>query len=311
MEKIAILDIGSNSVRMDLIATMPEGKFHYLGRFRKLVKLSEGMGNGEELKPVPMCRTIDALKGFAEKIKEEKITAVYAFATAAVRKAKNGEVFCKLAAEKTGIRIRVISGEQEAQYDLMGVLGTLPVENCVVVDTGGGSTEIIGVQKRQQIGKISLPLGAVSLTEHFFGDGETPEAFQNVKLYCETEIRKIEFLQKCGGFPLVGLGGSLAAAALVDAAVSSRGVQLHGYTMPIESVSDVAEKILQTPIKERLHLGIEQGREGTAVCGMLPGLAVGRQIISDKLVICTGGLREGVLFSILDRKEKNGKLEKI
>lgn len=310
MEKIAIIDLGSNSIRLDIVEILPEKKYRYCLRRRELVKLSEGMGATRRLQPPAMERTIEALTAFKREIETESVRKVLAFATAAVRKAENKEEFCAAAA-KTGIAIQVISGEQEAEYDLLGVLGTLDIRHCVLVDTGGGSTEIIGIQNGETIGKISLPLGAVALTEKFFCAGESPEALQAAEKFCREEINHVSFLSACRGMPLVGLGGSIAAVALASARLFGKKVELHGYTMPWNSVVEIKNKIFQTPVEERGRLGIEKGRAETVLCGLLPVLAVGTAVSAQSLQICTSGLREGVLFSYLRAPEKYGNFEKM
>lgn len=163
---IALIDLGSNSARMYIIS-LENMAYSYISRHRVMTKLSEEMGNDLLLREAPILRTIKVLKEFAQIIKENNATPI-AVATAAVRKAKNGGDFCRRVLEETGIDIKVISGETEALLDFEGVISGLPtLEDFIIVDTGGGSTELILVKEKRLVEKTSLPLGAVGLFEDY------------------------------------------------------------------------------------------------------------------------------------------------
>ena len=195
---LAIIDLGSNSVRMDIVEIdEASGKYKYLDRLREMARLSEGMNMDGCLREEAMERTIDVLRGFKKAIEDYAADDVIAVATAAVRNAGNGEEFVAEVERETGIVISVIKGEQEAEYDFMGVVSTLDVEDCVIVDTGGGSTEIILVNDKEPLARTSIPVGAVNMTEQFLSGGETREAVLSLSDYIDSQLDKVHWLEDC------------------------------------------------------------------------------------------------------------------
>lgn len=169
---LAIIDLGSNSIRMDIVEIDEKtGSHRYIERCRDMARLSEGMNLDGNLQPEAIDRTIAALSEFKKIMKENNTDDVITVATAAVRKAGNSQEFIKQVEDETGIIVRVIKGEQEAEYDFLGVTSSLDIEDCVIVDTGGGSTEIILVNDGEPLARTSIPVGAVNMTEQFLFRG--------------------------------------------------------------------------------------------------------------------------------------------
>ena len=144
--KIAVLDLGSNSIRTTITEYEENGEFKILDRQQAMVRISEGMGNKKILQPTAIKRAMTALNKFKKVYEQYPNLKVTAIATAAVRQAKNQKEFLDQFKKVMGFPLKVISGTMEAKYDYYGVIGTLPLTNGVIVDTGGASTEIILVQ---------------------------------------------------------------------------------------------------------------------------------------------------------------------
>lgn len=301
MKTIALIDLGSNSVRMDVVRISEDHTYEYLLRTRKLIMLSEGMGEDMKLQRDPMDRAIDALTEFKILAKERQAGEILAVATAAVRNAQNGQAFCDEVHRETGISIHIISGEKEAEYDFEGVIGTLDIEDCVIVDTGGGSTEFILVIAGEPLARVSIPVGAVSLSEQFLIYGETEQSIAEAQDFVSSQIDKIPWLEDLDGVPVVGLGGSICTLGIVDRNRRESESDLHGYTLSYGRVEELYEEITDLTDEERISAGIEPGRVGTVVCGQMPVRALMRKISSDELVISTSTLREGLLYEILEQ----------
>ena len=167
MKRIALIDLGSNSARMSVAEETGDG-YRELYRRREMVRLSQGMNMDGNLQEEPQKRTICVLKKYAEEATKDG-AELRAVATAAVRRAKNGADFCARVKAETGIEIQVISGKDEARYDFYGVVSAIPdAKNCLITDVGGGSCELILSQDGEMQGKISLPFGAMTLTDKYF-----------------------------------------------------------------------------------------------------------------------------------------------
>lgn len=299
---LSIIDLGSNSIRMDIVNINEEtGNYNYLERRRELARLSEGMNMDGNLQPEPMERAIDALREFKAIIHEYKVDDVTAVATAAVRKAKNGDKFCSRVMDETGISINVIKGEQEAEYDFMGVMSSLDINDCIIVDTGGGSTEFILVGDNEPLARTSIPVGAVNMTEQFLYSGETADALSGLSDYISSQLDKIHWLDDAEGLPIVGLGGSIYNLAIVNQnAPNADRNALHGTVISGSSVNQTYHELIKMTPDERHDAGVEFGRVDTIICGIMPTVELIGKIKSDQVIVSTAGLKEGILAEFLE-----------
>ncbi len=300
--KAAIIDLGSNSIRMD-IADINEnnGDYVYAERKRILARLSEGMDIDGCLRPEAVERTIDALREFKKIIDRHGAKDIIAVATAAVRGAGNRDEFLRKVYDETGINIRVIKGEQEAEYDFLGVTSTLDIDDCVIVDTGGGSTEIILVNDREPLARTSIPVGAVNMTDRFLFRGESPEALRAMSDYISSCLDKVHWLDDAELLPIVTMGGSMFNLAVVENGVPGiNRAELHGHTMDAEAVKETYERILEMTETAREDVGIERGRTDTIPAGVTPVIELIDKIGAERVIVSSAGLKEGILAEFIE-----------
>ena len=165
----AIIDIGSNTVRMAIYCV--EGR-----SFDLLMKRKHTVGLAAYLKKGRLVRdgiekTVRILRGFRSYIETFDIRSVHAFATAALRTATNSRAVCEEIARRTGVRIRVISGDEEAAYDFIGAVQSIPYPDGIMMDIGGGSTEIISYADCRMEARRSLPIGSLALRREHVARG--------------------------------------------------------------------------------------------------------------------------------------------
>ena len=157
MRKFAVIDVGSNSVRLMLVA---DGKVLY--KSVNTTRLGEGLAERPVLTKEAIERTALAVAQYYWKAKTEGAEEIYAFATAAVRTAENGKDFVKRVEMLCSLQVEVISGETEAEIGILGALGN---ENGALIDVGGASTEIVVKERRKIIYKKSVNIGVVRLKD--------------------------------------------------------------------------------------------------------------------------------------------------
>lgn len=157
MKKFAVIDIGSNSVRLMFVA---DGKVLY--KDLRTTRLGEGLADKPILQPIAIERSAQAVADFFERAKNEGAEKVVAFATAAVRTAENRTDFLNRVQALCGLSVEVISGEEEAE---IGILGALGEEDGGVIDVGGASTEIVVKKSREIVYKKSVDVGVVRLKD--------------------------------------------------------------------------------------------------------------------------------------------------
>ena len=296
--RIAIIDLGSNSIRMNIIEVI-NNTATVLENILTVVRLSEGMGDEKLLRKNAVDRTLNELKKFKRIIDDMCVDEVRAIATAALRTAKNSELFTKPASE-IGVDFEIITGEKEAYYDFMGVVNTLPVKDCLIVDIGGASTELIYVKDCINVNMVSIPMAAVNITEKYFSgtvanDDELAYAISQFK----NEIDKADWVKNIKNVDVVGMGGTVRALAKMQNISDDK---VHGFTMSKTHTFGEIFELVKMPIEKRVEIeGIGKGRADIILGGVVPLLAIMEYVDSPKLISCVSSLREGVMYDILKK----------
>ena len=167
MEKIAVIDLGSNSARLVLVNILEGGYFVVFDELKETVRLGQDMDWDGIIKPQRVAQTIKTLSMFRRLCDANNVSHIYAYATAAVRKAKNQRSFLDEIHAYTGIDLKVLTNEEEAQLVYQGVINSMDIPKGVILEIGGGSTKIVYYNRRNMLHYSTLPFGAVTLTDLF------------------------------------------------------------------------------------------------------------------------------------------------
>ena len=292
----AVVDIGSNSVRMVLYRL--EGRAIWTVFNEKvLAGLGRDLPGTGRLSPEGVEMAMTALRRFAAVLEGVRPAYTFVAATAAVREAEDGPAFCDRVAATTGLRVRVLSGEEEAHYAALGVLAGNPRAEGVAADMGGSSLELIRVGQGLAAPGITLPLGPFSLADPAGFDAET------LRAVIFERLRGVRSGFAAGELHAVGGGWrSLAQLHMNKSDYPLRIV--HQYAMSAADARDVARLVAQQSRASLDRLpGVSKRRAETLPYAalVLEGLidALGLQTI----VFSAWGLREGLLYEVLDRDE--------
>lgn len=298
----AVIDLGSNSVRMSINCIEPDGSYKVIEKVRATVRLGEGMSRDNFLKDEAMKRVIETIKEFCELAKKHRCLSVAAIATAALRKAANKEEFLSRVKEESGIEFEVISGEQEAYYSYLAVKETVGINDGVIFDTGGGSTEITLVKNGEVKHSVSLPLGAVMLTEQMHN-----RTNMHLYKYVTSYIGAIEWLDECQSLPLYGIGGSARAMAMLYKKRLLKTDELDGLKIPYSSVAKIYQTLFNTPVEKRREIqGMDVSRADIILAGLTPVKVLMDMTGSNSVCICASGVKEGVFFRMKDEILERG-----
>ena len=299
-KKIAIIDMGSNSIRILIMKLYDDGSYKMVDQGKEMVRLSENMGTSRTLKSGPIQRTIHTLNMFRALIESQNIEKTYTFATASVRNASNSKEFLNRIKTETGFDFEVISGEDEAYYDYLGVINTISIEDFVIIDVGGGSTELVWVRDREMVEAVSIPYGAVVLSEMFIGkEKHSQEKSEKLYKFFMDELKAIKWLKYIKKLPLVGLGGSVRTLAKIDRKRIAFPLEsLHNYQMTMKEVNKAFEEVIKAKDhEERKKIpGVGKERADIIVGGLVPVKAIMNYMKTDRLIISGNGLREGVFY---------------
>jgi exopolyphosphatase/guanosine-5'-triphosphate,3'-diphosphate pyrophosphatase len=217
--RVSVIDLGSNAVRLAVLERTRDGLLDLAHWERRGVRLIEGMdGCGGFLQPVPMARTVAALADLVASSRALGLEPV-AVATSAVRDARNQAEFVGCAQTSAGVRLRVLSGEEEAYYAYLAVAASLPLADALIVEVGGGSVQLIEMVGRAFARWSSLPLGAVRMIErHPMGDPPRPDQLAALRGALEEGLAPLagwstlSRAETRSPVALVGIGGAVRDA---------------------------------------------------------------------------------------------------
>lgn len=306
MENLVILDIGSNSVRMAINQISDDGSYREIKRIKSDSRLSEGMGRGKILQPAAMERTIKSLADFKTIYSQYEAKKVIGIATAAVRQAKNQAKFLRAVKEQIGISLKVLSGNQEAYYDYLGVINRLGIKNCLILDIGGASCELIRVNNGESSNLTSIPIGAVNITERYhLNDNITGANLFNAQFNIRKIYSKIDWLNRATHQPLVLLGGANRTLARINRKRQNmvRIDAIHGYHLTSEQVNRTYLNLLKGNVNRRRKIqGLEHDRADIIVGGLLPLIVLMDKIDAKKVLFSESGVREGIITEYIQKE---------
>ena len=237
MKKIAVIDVGSNSVRCMMVA---DGKILY--KTLETTRLGEGLALDKTLKMEAIERTAQAVVAFFRRANAENAQNVVAFATAAARSATNGNVFVKRVKTLCGLDVEVLSGEEEAQ---IGILGALRGKDGSIVDVGGASTEIITQRGGKIVYEKSVDVGVVRLQDGFGRDRERLQAYANEQV---NAFGGVEWVT-----PIYLIGGTATTLGAVRAGLTQYDAE------KVTGVTFSVDEIAQIPCVERKRADVLAG----------------------------------------------------
>ena len=215
---IAAVDLGSNSFHM-VVARRADGDVAILDRIREMVRLGAGLDERGRIRPEAEARALACLGRFAERLAALEAGQVRAVGTNTLRRARQSRGFLRRAGAALGHPIEVISGVEEARLIYLGAAHSLPAQpgRRLVVDIGGGSTELIIGEGYDALRLESLYMGCVSVSEAHFPDGRVSEkCFRDARLFARQELAPIqEFFRRAGWEHAIGTSGTIRATARV------------------------------------------------------------------------------------------------
>ncbi|MEW6668017.1 MAG: exopolyphosphatase [Thermodesulfobacteriota bacterium] len=317
MGSIAAIDVGSHTARLLIAREAPQpGAWEPVLRRRAYIRLAEDFLEPQKrwIKRSAIARTLEALEEFAGCLKDWAVRETRAVATGVVRDALNAEPFLALIAERTGIRVRVISGEEEALLTGRGVLHALDAGPgaLVIFDLGGGSTEFV-FGRKGDLGVRSLPLGAMLLTRRYLG-ADPPEPGEIRRLVEHVDAVLREHFPPAGadlrGGWIAGTGGTVTTLAAMVHGIPVDGIRpdrMNGLGLGREELEEVLGLLSTRTLEELLSLpGLDRGRADVIVAGTLAVLRILNCFGATRMTVSLSDLLDGLLIDDGGGNESNG-----
>ncbi len=309
---LAAVDLGSNSFRLTIARVVQHNghaQIYAIDRLKDAVQLAAGLTPHKTLDEAAVERAIAVLKRYGERLEGFNPSRVRAVATNTFRVAKDTGPILARAEAALGFPIEVISGQEEARLIYSGVSSELPPSgnHRLVIDIGGGSTEVILGKGHQPIHLASLPMGCVSYTKQFFPDGRiTAQRMGKARLAARRELESIsDTYRHLGWEQAYGSSGTAKGllAMLAEGGMSSRGITVEGMEALQKRLVSDGRVIME-------HLpGIKPARAGVLSGGLAIMMAAFEELKIDFMLPGEGALRAGVLYDLLGRRSEHDKRE--
>ncbi|MCY9808898.1 exopolyphosphatase [Aeromonas caviae] len=295
----AAVDLGSNSFHM-VIARLTEGRMQIIDRIKERVRLAEGMDGQRRMSPEAMARGLDCLALFAERLTNIKPDQIRIAGTYTLRRASNARDFVHEAAKVLNHPIEIISGQEEARLIYQGVAHTQHIEGQVlVVDIGGGSTELIIGEGFEHKALTSRKMGCVSFTQSFFGNGKLGEkAFNAAVLEAQHQLAPIiNQYRKLGWQSCLGSSGSIRTVRDV-----LQGEEWTDGAITLAGLERLKEEMLKHKRVDQLKLaGLTEERQGVFAAAVAILLGLFTSLPIERMEYSDGALREGLLYEFEER----------
>ncbi|MEX0952050.1 MAG: exopolyphosphatase [Gammaproteobacteria bacterium] len=299
----AAVDLGSNSFHM-VVAKYTDGQVQIVDRLKEMVRLADGLDADRNITEAAMERAIQCLERFGQRIKELPGRQVRAVGTNTLRQARNGNAFLQQARRALGHRIEIIAGREEARLIYLGVAQTVYKDDDrrLVVDIGGGSTELIIGQGFEPLLTESLYMGCVNMTQKFFADGKiTAKRLRKAILNARQELEAIQILyRKQGWATAIGASGTIQS---IHKIVTEQNWSESGITPA--SLQSLQENLLAAGHIDAIALdGLSNNRAPVFIGGFVVLSGIFEALKIDHMAISDGALREGLLHELIGRSQR-------
>ena len=297
MQGKAVIDVGSNSIKLYVAENTPEGPLKTLADRVEIGALGRGLRRTGTLSRDAMERNCGIICRFAREARDMGCGEIAAVGTMALRQAENSQDFLTLVRESCGLDIRVLTGREEARLAYLGASRDFPFAGSrLVFDIGGGSTEFIGGRGDEARSIVSLPLGILGVTEEFLTSDpvlprEVRAAEEHIKTCLEEGAVPLE------GEQLLGIGGTVTSMAAVQHRLASYNPRVvHGSSLTGEEVKGQVALFSSKTLAERRQVpGLDPGRAPVILAGALVVLGVMKALSAPLVYVSDRGLRHGIM----------------
>ena len=299
---LAVVDLGSNAVRLQIADARRDGRFVVRAEDRAPVRLGSQVFRTGRLSSDSIAACATALQRFAKLAERAGAERVRAVATSAVREASNRDQLLRAVRAASGLSVQVISGAEEARLVCLGVVQGAPsTEGALLLDIGGGSTEVISARGEEPESAVSLQLGSVRLTEFFVKSD--PIARREARLLDEAiqdALADLDPLLIGRHRKLIGAAGTTGAVAELASRIS--GAPGGSGPVTLGQVEEVLEHLRDTTTKQRRKLGVDESRIDIMCAGTAILEGVMRRLRVEEMEVTSRGLRDGLMADLVRRE---------
>lgn len=304
MERIGVIDIASNSVRL-ILAEIYGKNFKLIDELKESVRLGEDLVEGNSFSEEKISYALKTLKAFKTLCSGANAKTIIAVATEAVRTADNGGYLIERIKEETGIDVNILSPEKVAYFDSLGVSKSLYTENSLFIDMGGSSTIIGWIKNKKLVESCKLPFGTVTLTKQFnLSDRILHENIEKLNNFIDENLSKVSWLKETDFNNLIGIGGSMRTLGKIDRKRKRYPIDIsHNYIFYDYDLHEIYNALRSKDLKQRYRMdGLSKERADIIVAASSLFLRVVENLGINEIKVSGKGLREGILFHYIEEK---------
>jgi exopolyphosphatase/guanosine-5'-triphosphate,3'-diphosphate pyrophosphatase len=310
--RIAVIDLGTNTFNLLVVETKENQTYQIIYNNKLPVKLGKSGIDKKEIRPDAITRGLNAIERHLHTIREYQADKIFAYATSAVRSARNGEQFVKMIRQRFNLEVDVINGDREAELIYFGVKQAVHLnhEKILILDIGGGSNEFIIADHANIYWKKSYPLGVARLLAKFKpSDPISIEEIEFISNYLEERLSDLfDEFRKHKITTLVGASGSFETIAAMIRAEdpnfeSETGTMPESLDIDLTDFENLYQKLINSTLKERKQMkGLESMRLEMIVVATLIVKFILQKLKLQRLIQSNFALKEGVVYELLNLK---------
>ena len=304
MEKIAVIDLGTSSVRLVIANIMPSveeiAHFVVLDELKEPIVLAQDLDRDGFLKPPRIAGAVKTLQMFKKMCDAHKVEAIYPFTTSSVRKAKNLKSFLEEIQSVCGFKFRVLGEEEEATYIYQGVVNSLDIPKGIIMDISGSTCQFIHYNRRNILHRVNLPFGTHTLNQIFDEGMPLTEQSAMMQAYVLDQFSAVDWLNEIDSeTQLIGVGGSFRNIAKIARKLNRYPLNMtHNYNVDMPTFDAIYDSVKTLePNQVGKIRGLSSQRSDAFLAALTCIKAFLEKSKITKLAISGCGIREGVMFS--------------
>ncbi|WP_124058783.1 Ppx/GppA family phosphatase [Vaginisenegalia massiliensis] len=306
-EKVGIIDIGSNTIRLVIYGIDHYYNYIELQNIKTPARLSQNLeqiGGQTVMSQAGIDKLVETLQSFKYVWQAAQAQTLKVMATAAVRQSANQEDILAQVKAQTGLTIEIVSEEEEASFGQYAILHSLPIEDAITIDLGGGSCEITLIEQHQMKAYHSFPFGAVSLQKQFFNglNHNDSDAMAALRRYVNKQLKSLDWLKKAK-LPIIAVGGSARNIALVHQFLTDYPLAgVHGYQMKFDDLQTTLKLFAQTPFSQLDNIdGLSTDRRDIIIPANIVFIELMDFSKAPSFAFSSQGLREGIIAKYINQ----------
>lgn len=302
----AIIDIGSNTIRLVIYQQEKTGRLHEVENVKAVARLRNHLGTANLLTPEGIDILLTTLENFSDVLDIYTLSGFLCVATATIRQADNREEIKQLVKDRFDWDMQVLTGKEEAFYGYLAVVNSTSLTEGITIDIGGGSTEVTYFKDRELVDSHSFPFGTLTLRSYMQDDQSLEQNTERLQQFITEQFKSLKWVNN-KQVPIIGIGGSARNLALIDQNQKSYPIAgLHQYQMKYDDLSLINHYLKSLPLSRRENVeGLSKDRADIIIPAIEVFQNLYKEVHAEGFILSQKGLRDGLTYPFIFGGKKN------